>query len=433
MTTKLFAVTGRPALHSKSPLLFAGAYPGSPHAYFRLAARSPGEALRLFEELDLSGMNVTAPFKTDIARLIDQRSPEVQLLGAANTVTRDPLGRLRAHNTDPLGVDGALAAAGVDPRDKTCIVLGAGGAGTAAAHALQRAGARVTVLNRNVDKARALAARLSCAHAPLDSPSLIAAADVIVNTLPPGVEIVREEWLSARQVILDALYRGSALREQAARRRAAYIDGMQWLLHQGAPAYRLFAGVEPNLDGMEQALRDQPPLPRHIAFVGFMGAGKSTAARALAGKLGLALADSDKIIEQQNGKSIPRQIQEDGEASFREQEEKTLRALLLANSPTIISCGGGAVNNPETRALLRARALVIWLHASTEQCLRRINIASRPLLARSDDPRQAAAEIYRTRKHLYASVADLLVDTSGRTSEQVNQIIHEEINTCIRG
>jgi shikimate dehydrogenase len=379
-------------------------------------------------------MNVTAPFKGEIAALVARRSPEVEALGAANVVTRDKDG-LVAHNTDPDGVTGALAAAGVEIRDKNCLVLGAGGAGSAAARALQRAGGRVTIANRNGDKAREVAARLDCAHAALDGEiaDRVARAGIIVNALPPGVEIIEKEWLAPRHVVLDAIYHHSYLQERAIAARATYVNGYAWLIHQGIPAYRLFTGKEPDARGMEEALVALPPLPRHVAFVGFMGTGKSTVARLVARKLGMPLADSDRILERRQGKSIPRWIQEEGEPSFRDKEFELLRELLLDAAPSVISCGGGAIMHPVTRQLLRECSLVIWLHAAPRLCVGRIKVATRPLLARHEQPEVAAETIFEERKPLYASVARLLVDTSARSPEQVSQIIHEEIRTCIRG
>ncbi|MDR2129683.1 MAG: hypothetical protein LBP56_00715 [Odoribacteraceae bacterium] len=434
-TTKLFAVVGNPVLHSKSPVLFEGAYPGAgDRAFFRLVARSAEEALRLLSELELGGMNVTAPFKTEMAALVARRSVEVEILDAANTVVSEADG-FHAYNTDPCGVSGAIEALGVEIRAKECLVLGAGGAGRAAAYALQRAGGCVTLVNRTIDKVREIAGRLHCMYAGIDDelPGRVARAEIVVHALSPGVEVIEEEWLSPRHVVLDALYHGSYLRDRAMRRGATYIDGSHWLIHQGIPAYRLFTGEEPDERGMEMALSLLPALPRHVSFIGFMGAGKSTVARTVGKMLGMPVVDTDRLIEQRAGKGIPRLMQEEGEASFRVRELEVLRDVLLGHAPAVISCGGGAVLLPEARRLLRSRSIVVWLYASPEQCMRRIDVASRPLLACHARPDEAAEALFRERKALYARTAWMLIDTGGRTSKQVSQVVYEEISRSIRG
>jgi shikimate kinase len=233
--------------------------------------------------------------------------------------------------------------------------------------------------------------------------------------------------------VLDAVYHHPYLQQRAIAAGATYVDGFSWLVHQGIPAYRLFTGKTPDARGMEKTLVTLPALPRHVSFIGFMGTGKSTVARLVARRLGMPLAETDRLLERQHGKSITRWIQEEGEASFREKEMELTRELLLSPAPSVISCGGGAVTHPGTRQLLREHSIAIWLHANPRLCVNRINIATRPLLACHARPEEAATAIFEERKALYAGVARLLVDTTGRTPEQVTHIVHEEINTCIRG
>ena len=329
----------------------------------------------------------------------------------------------------------AIEDAGTIVRGKECLVLGAGGAGSAAAHALQQAGGHVTIANRTIETVRRVAERVGCAHAGLDGelPARVASAEIVVNTLLPGVEVIEARWLSPRHVVLDAIYRDSYLRERVAASGAAYIPGTSWLLHQGAPAYHLFTSAPPDVKGMAAALASLPALPRHVSFIGFMGAGKSTTARIVGKMLGMPVADTDREIERRSGKSIPRLIRQEGEAAFREREFDVLQELLFRDMPTVISCGGGATLHPGAGRLLRERSIVTWLHASPGQCVKRINIASRPLLACHERPDEAAATIFEERKASYARAAWMLVATGERDPRQVSNIVYEEICKCIRG
>jgi shikimate kinase len=91
---------------------------------------------------------------------------------------------------------------------------------------------------------------------------------------------------------------------------------------------------------------------RNIALIGFMGAGKSTAAAALAERLGWEFADADVEIEREAGKPIPRIFAEDGEPAFRALEER-VAARLLARIEIVVALGGGAVTSPLIRERLR--------------------------------------------------------------------------------
>lgn len=423
-------------LHSQSPALFAAAYPlhADSFAYFRLAAQSAEEAALLFDELGLSGMNVTAPFKSDMARLADVRAQEVQALNACNTLLVEN-GKKCCYNTDTFGVLGSLRQAGVEVAGKRCLTLGAGGAGSAAAYALHAEGGLVTVANRTESKARRLAESIGCRSAGLSEIAGVAPqADLIVNTLYRGVDVVDEAWLRPQQVVFDAIYHGSALREKARRAGCKFIDGAGWLLHQGAPAYRMFTGVEPDVEGMQKAMQKAmlpQKLPGHISLIGFMGAGKSAVAPVLAGLLGMPALDADAALEKRCGASIPHLIGEKGEAYFREQERTVLEDALSSPTPTVISCGGGAATQPLLGKLLKENSIVVWIYAPPERCVSRIDVSTRPLLARHANPRQAAAALFEKRKFLYAKTAWMLASSRDRSEEQVSRLIYDEIRKVL--
>ncbi len=432
---KLFAVAGKPILHSRSPILFGAAYanPENNYAFFRMAAESGEEVVQLFRELGLSGINVTAPFKAEIAKLADNCSEEVAVLQAANALV-EKNGKLYAYNTDIFGVTGSLKVNGIGVEGKCCIVIGAGGAGCAAAYALKKAGASVTIVNRTADKAKAFAEKIGCGYSGLDElKELLANTAILVSTLTSNVDVIDEQWLNPQLVILDALYYGSTLKQKAKNRGCTYLDGNQWLLHQGIPGYKLFTGKEPDSNKMEEALSSTSQLPKHISFIGFMGSGKSTVARNAAKMLGMPVVDADRELEHRYGESIAQMIKSKGEAYFREKEQEVLKELLGREMPTIISCGGGIVTQPDMCKMLKKNSIVIYLHAMPSECLKRIKVESRPLLARHEDPLNAANDIFNQRKASYLKTAWLLVNTNGRSIEQVSKIVYDEVNKCIRG
>lgn len=165
------------------------------------------------------------------------------------------------------------------------------------------------------------------------------------------------------------------------------------------------------------------PLRRQtIALVGLMGVGKSSLGRRLANTLGLPFHDADEEVEIAAGRSITDIFAELGEPAFRDGERRVI-ARLLDQPPHVLATGGGAFMNPETRALIKAKALSVWLKADLEVLARRLSRKdSRPLLAGKNplDVLKAQAE---ARFPAYAQ-ADVVVDTGDAPHAQsVEQVI----------
>ena len=150
-------------------------------------------------------------------------------------------------------------------------------------------------------------------------------------------------------------------------------------------------------------------LPRTLVLVGLMGAGKTAVGRRLAARLGLAFVDADQEIETAAGCSIDDIFTRYGERAFRDVERRVIARLLL-QPVQVISAGGGAFIEPETRALIRAQALTLWLRADLELLLARTaRRSNRPLLKRGD-PRDVLTRLKIERDPLYAE-ADLAIDS----------------------
>ena len=157
-----------------------------------------------------------------------------------------------------------------------------------------------------------------------------------------------------------------------------------------------------------------------IVLVGFMGAGKTTVGRLLAGRLGLPLADSDQVIEESTGRPVRQIFAEDGEPAFRQLEHRVI-AGLLGGPELVLAVGGGAPEHPQTRDRLLAGtgAHVVYLEVSYEQALRRVGgDGGRPMLARPD-----IAAVYQRRLASYAQVATLTVATDRRRPEVISEDI----------
>ena len=156
---------------------------------------------------------------------------------------------------------------------------------------------------------------------------------------------------------------------------------------------------------------DIPSLRRPLALVGLMGAGKSKIGRALSETFVVPFIDTDDVIENIAGMTIPTIFELYGESKFREIEAREIAAL-VNGKPAIISTGGGAFLQDETRAIINQYAASIWLKARPETLAGRIsNTASRPLL-RDRDPEEVLKELSKIRNPYYQQ-AHITIDTDG--------------------
>ncbi|MBB6252529.1 shikimate kinase [Nitrospirillum iridis] len=167
-------------------------------------------------------------------------------------------------------------------------------------------------------------------------------------------------------------------------------------------------------------LRQRPP--RTLVLVGLMGAGKTSIGRRLASRLGLPFVDADQEIERAAGCSIPEFFDRYGEPAFREGERRVI-ARLLDQPLQVLSTGGGAFMDAETRALVRQRAHSIWLRAELDLLvLRTARRGGRPLL-KDGDPKETLRQLMELR-HPYYAQADITVDSGDRPAEEtVDRVI----------
>jgi shikimate kinase len=159
-----------------------------------------------------------------------------------------------------------------------------------------------------------------------------------------------------------------------------------------------------------------------IVLIGFMGAGKSSTGRALARQTGLPLFDTDEIVSKRFGLSVTEIFVQLGEEEFRDAETEALKQLAEI-APAIIVTGGGIVLRGENVKMLRGLGRMVSLEADEETLFRRISRrATRPLL-QTNDPRATMAELLRVRDPLYRAAADVRLDTSRLTHDEVADAI----------
>jgi shikimate kinase len=169
---------------------------------------------------------------------------------------------------------------------------------------------------------------------------------------------------------------------------------------------------------------------RTIVLIGFMGAGKSSVGRCLQARTGLARFDLDEMVSTRFQLSISEIFSKGGEGGFRDAETEALRQL-STDRPAIIITGGGIVLRKENINLLKRLGTVVWLDANEETLFERATRKSERPLLQTENPRARFSELLRTRAPLYASAAEIRIDTSALTHEEVADAILNRIDNLI--
>jgi shikimate dehydrogenase len=276
---QVYGLVGNPVGHSLSPPMHEAAYDArgmdARYVTFEPDAERIGAAVEGAGALGVAGLNVTVPFKRDVLEhaLVDP-DPLAARIGAVNTIDfgdRGENGRPRGYNTDAAGVRRSFEEHGVALDGRDAVVVGAGGAGRAAAFALTAAGASVHVANRTESTAETLADEVAATGdvptervtaGGLDSLApTVPGADLLVNATTVGMEEdatpVPAELLHAELAVLDAVYAplSTRLLQDAERAGATTIDGAWMLLYQGVEAFERWTDRDAPTDEMNAALR----------------------------------------------------------------------------------------------------------------------------------------------------------------------------------
>ena len=174
-------------------------------------------------------------------------------------------------------------------------------------------------------------------------------------------------------------------------------------------------------------VQDQPPETiadllaqlgqRSIVFVGLMGAGKTAIGRKVATALGLTFTDSDHEIETVSRMTVPELFERYGEAEFRALEQRVILRI-LENGPQVLSTGGGAYMNDQTRTAIAEHGVSIWLKADIDILMERVSKKQNRPLLKNPDPKAVLERLMTERYPVYA-LADVCVPTRDEKKEVI--------------
>lgn len=376
---------------------------------YKLFEKSPEELEAFLKSGEFDGLNVTIPYKKAVMPYCTELSPTAAQIGSVNTIVRRSDGSLYGDNTDAFGFENLIVHNGIEVKGKKALVLGTGGASVTAQAVLKNLGAsEVVVISRKGEDNYENIAK----HAD---------AEIIANTTPVGmypnngkaaVDLAQFPKLSG---VLDVVYNPArtALLLQAEKLRIPCAGGLYMLVSQAKRSCELFTGnsiPDSEIDRIERVLSHQM---QNIVIIGMPGSGKTAVSTMLAERLGRKIFDTDTIVSEKAGMTIPKIFAAQGEAGFRKLEtEATAEVGKLSGN--IISTGGGVVTVAENYELLHQNGVIVWIERDTSKLAR----DGRPISLSSD-----LNELYAARLPLYERFADIKADNNGDINDTVNAIM----------
>jgi len=256
--TKIFAVSGYPLKVTDSPRLFNTVF-GIEHTdavYVPIPADSVYSLMRLAEEIGISGISITVPYKEEILPYLANKSNEVVSIGACNTIVAGPQG-WKGYNTDAPGFSASLLTfiGRKDFRGKKITVIGAGGAARAIVAELYRLKGKVLILNRSPARARSLSMPYRFAWAGLDKQGaelMEKYSDIIIQTSPVGMDPHPDEdpidfyKFSGKEIVMDIIYRPekTLCLRRAEEAGCRILNGSDMLYRQARFQYSYFMNKE---------------------------------------------------------------------------------------------------------------------------------------------------------------------------------------------
>ncbi len=393
---------GRTLGHSWSPAIHGllGDYA------YSLFEKEPQDVAEFIRTGPWDGLNVTIPYKKDVARLCDECSPLAKELGSVNTLVRRN-GKIFGDNTDAWGFQQMLSRVQVEVSGKKALVLGSGGASVTVQAVLKHAGAEVVVISRQGEN--------NYCNIPNH-----ADARILVNTTPVGMypkngeSPVDLEVFPKLEAVLDVVYNPARTKLilDAMARGIPCESGLFMLVGQAARASELWTGKEIPREKLTTVWKTVAAAMENIILIGMPGCGKTVLGRALGKKLGREFVDADAVFVRRFG-NIPAFFAKYGEEAFRREESRIL-AELGKRSGLVISTGGGCVTRWENREVLQQNGRVIWIRRPLEA----LPTEGRPL-----SQRNGIAALYEERKSLYAAFCHGVVENTGTIEEGVEQCI----------
>ncbi|OWT33800.1 shikimate dehydrogenase [Methanobrevibacter sp. 87.7] len=271
--TLLFGIVGDPVGHSLSPLMHNANIEslGLNYAYvpFHVKKENIQNLISGAKALNIQGLNVTIPHKIEVIKYLDEIDSLAENIGAVNTIKFTD-GIAKGYNTDAIGAMTALKEK-TDIKNKNVLVLGAGGASRAISYALCEEDVNsITILNRHINKAEALADDISSKtdytvsyDLQSNSNKYLKDTDIIINTTPNGMyphvddkPLIYAQEMNSDMAVFDIVYTPleTGILKEAKKIGATRISGIKMFLYQGVESFKIWTGIDANSKVMEDVI-----------------------------------------------------------------------------------------------------------------------------------------------------------------------------------
>ncbi len=259
--TAIFSIIGNPVHHTSSPMIHNPGFEAISYnaIYVPFLVDNLRNFFTLAEYLKMRGFSVTIPFKTEVLMYLGNITREVKQIGSCNTVIRVP-GMWKGINTDYYGFLQPILPDIESGRIRNALVIGAGGASQAIVWALRNRNVKVTILNRTLSRAEAIASINLCAYDTLENACKYEGADLIVQTTSVGLypdfdaNPIEGFEFTGREIVYDIIYKPkmTKLLRAAAEKGCTLHYGEEMLLAQGKLQFEAFTGYHypPSLDSL---------------------------------------------------------------------------------------------------------------------------------------------------------------------------------------
>ena len=377
----------------------------------------PREKLSGFAtEKEFKAINVTIPYKEMIMPYLYEIDEQAKEIGAVNTVVNRG-GKLYGYNTDFYGMSALIKKIGIDLTDKKVVILGTGGTSkTSLAVAKALGASKILRVSRTAREDAISYAELYEKHGD---------ADVIINTTPAGMypnifdTPVDLSHFSNLSGVVDAVYNPlrTPLILAAKERGIAAEGGLYMLVSQAVRASEIFIDTVYGTGETDKVFSNILSKKENIVLTGMPASGKSTVGRLIAAALGREFIDTDDIIAEDEGKSIPEIFKENGEDYFRDAETRAIKkASMLCGA--VIATGGGAILRKENVNALRENGKIYFIDRPLSDL---IPTSDRPL---SSD-REAITKRYNERYKIYNDTADVIIAVDSNADGVCAKIVED--------
>lgn len=399
-----YGLIGRKLGHSYSPQIhsYLGDYE---YNIYEMEEDAVGSFL---EKREFDAINVTIPYKKTVMTFLDRIDASALKIGSVNTIVKEADGTLTGYNTDYYGFSYMLKKGNIDVCGKKVMILGDGGASaTVQCVVKDMNAAEIIVVSRHTDT------NYDNIHLHYDS-------DIIINTTPVGMypknleTLVNLDKFSNLSGVADLIYNPerTQLILDAGKKGINCISGLYMLSAQAKKAAEYFFRKDYDEGIIDFIVEKLSFELTNIVLVGMPGCGKTTIGTVLAEHYGRKLVDTDALIVEKAGMTIPEIFALQGETGFRKIEAEVAKEV-GKKKELVISTGGGVIVTPENHDALRQNATVVFINR---------DISVLPTDGRPLSQKNSLQEMYNKRLPLYRSICHHEVDGNGTVEEVAERI-----------